>query len=389
MSHWKSFGLAIVAAVCLMSETTGSAYAQYCFYSSSLCAVEWSGGSTIRLGGLSGPLDSGSTAYGINNSGQAVGATFIEGTGNGYATEWSGGRAISLANPTGSTFSYALSINDAGQAVGYSVGGVSEVATEWSGGNAINLGGLPGSTGSYALSINNAGQAVGESAGSATEWSGGNAINLGGLPGSTGSQAFSINNAGQAVGFSVVGGSEYATEWSGGNVINLGSGIAYGINDSGQVVGESADIATEWSDGNVIALGPGGSEALSIDNAGQAVGVFYEGDRTYPVEWSGGTLIGLGNFAWNGAAYGINDAGQVVGYINTGSVPEPSTWAMMLLGFAGLAFGWLSRRAKAGHATLSRARASVLIKRVLGTCGGRSRRGADYPRLSKTALHLS
>ena len=34
-------------------------------------------------------------------------------------------------------------------------------------------------------------------------------------------------------------------------------------------------------------------------------------------------------------------------------VPEPSTWAMMLLGFAGLAFAGY-RRARAGHATLAR-----------------------------------
>jgi hypothetical protein len=35
------------------------------------------------------------------------------------------------------------------------------------------------------------------------------------------------------------------------------------------------------------------------------------------------------------------------------SVPEASTWAMMLLGFAGLAFSGY-RRARAGHATLAR-----------------------------------
>jgi PEP-CTERM motif len=36
---------------------------------------------------------------------------------------------------------------------------------------------------------------------------------------------------------------------------------------------------------------------------------------------------------------------------SVGSVPEPSTWAMMLLGFAGLGFAGY-RRAKAGHAAL-------------------------------------
>ena len=48
---------------------------------------------------------------------------------------------------------------------------------------------------------------------------------------------------------------------------------------------------------------------------------------------------------------GINDKGDIVGFYTTGDVvdgfvgtpvPEPSTWAMMLLGFAG--FGFLGYR---------------------------------------------
>jgi hypothetical protein len=45
-------------------------------------------------------------------------------------------------------------------------------------------------------------------------------------------------------------------------------------------------------------------------------------------------------------ATSINDAGQAVGYSNF-VVPESSTWAMMLFGFAGLALAGY-RRAKAG-----------------------------------------
>ena len=45
----------------------------------------------------------------------------------------------------------------------------------------------------------------------------------------------------------------------------------------------------------------------------------------------------------------ITDEFSVTGTV----VPEPSTWAMMLLGFAGLAFSGY-RRARAGHATLAR-----------------------------------
>ena len=49
------------------------------------------------------------------------------------------------------------------------------------------------------------------------------------------------------------------------------------------------------------------------------------------------------------AAYGINDAGQAVGVSSIGT-PEPSTWAMMLAGFAGLGLAGY-RRAKAACAS--------------------------------------
>ena len=150
------------------------------------------------------------------------------------------------------------------------------------------------------------GQIVGESGGTVTEWSGGSVIHLGGLPGSIGSEANSINDAGQAVGVSyLANGSERATEWSDGSVIDLGSGVANGINDAGQGVGYSEGGATEWSDGSVIYLG------------------------------------GVPGFTASLVASSINEAGQAVGYsvFTPGPpIPEPSTWAMMLIGFAGLAF---------------------------------------------------
>jgi probable HAF family extracellular repeat protein len=109
------------------------------------------------------------------------------------------------------------------------------------------------------------------------------------------------------VGFSQVGGVQHAVEWSGGAVIDLGGlpgstqSRALGINDSGQVVGTSDSVATEWSGGAVIDLGALAGALTSEANA-------------------------------------INGSGQIVGFITVPqpSIPEPSTWAMMLLGFAGL-----------------------------------------------------
>jgi hypothetical protein len=110
MSHWKSSGLALFAAICLLSETSGSAYAQ-CIRSAggNLCATEWSSGGAINLGGPPGFMSS--TATGINDDGLAVG---ISNFGNvPYATEWSGGGSINLGGLSGSTSSGARGINDA------------------------------------------------------------------------------------------------------------------------------------------------------------------------------------------------------------------------------------------------------------------------------------
>jgi hypothetical protein len=74
MSHWKAFGLAIFAAVCLLGETTGSAHAAECILGQ--CATEWSRGTVINLGDL--PNTSGSIARGINDAGQVVGSSFVD-----------------------------------------------------------------------------------------------------------------------------------------------------------------------------------------------------------------------------------------------------------------------------------------------------------------------
>jgi hypothetical protein len=123
MSHAKSFGLAILAALSLLGEGTGSAHAQ-CAPAPGYptCATEWSGGSVINLGGGVNAV-----AISINNAGQAVGY-------NGEALEWSGGAVITLGSLPGSSGSQALAINDFGQAVGSSFGVSGDFATEWSGG---------------------------------------------------------------------------------------------------------------------------------------------------------------------------------------------------------------------------------------------------------------
>lgn len=77
----------------------------------------------------------------------------------------------------------------------------------------------------------------------------------------------------------------FATEWSGGHVINLGPGEALSINNASQAVGYSGVNATEWSGGSVINLRglPGYTESVAngVNDAGQAVGVSIVDGRVY------------------------------------------------------------------------------------------------------------
>jgi uncharacterized membrane protein len=179
-----------------------------------------------------------------------------------------------------------------------------------------------------ANAINNSEQVVGSSQAGATEWSGGSVIGLRGLPGSIGTVAFGIDSAGDAVGDSLSPTTISATEWSGGSVINMEglSGFtlseAFGMNSAGEAVGYSRvdlqEVATEWTGG------------------------------------LGGSIINLKGLpgSLNNRAYGINDEGQVVGWSQDPfippplPVPEPSTWAMMLLGFAVLGYAGYRRSAR-------------------------------------------
>ena len=170
---------------------------------------------------------------------------------------------------------------------------------------------------------------------------------------------------------------------------------ALGINNRGQIVGTYRNISNPYipldflySDGTYTTLtdpaADGGfTVASGINDRGQIVG-FYVGSSGYEYGflYSGGTYTNLAfPLATDTQANGINDLGQIVGSYEGGtgggggllltpcagcrigetlslaealptSAPETSTWAMMLLGFAGLGFAGY-RRARAGHAPLA------------------------------------
>jgi hypothetical protein len=91
MLHWKSFGLVVFAAVCLLTQTTGSAQAQ-CNPLGNICATEWSDGSVINLGGL--PSSTQSAGSSINDAGEVVGFSVVDGVET--ATEWNHDSVINL-----------------------------------------------------------------------------------------------------------------------------------------------------------------------------------------------------------------------------------------------------------------------------------------------------
>lgn len=158
-------------------------------------------------------------------------------------------------------------------------------------------------------------------------YSGGSMIDLG--PGG----ANAINNSGQVVGFIDPGGSEAVPTryhpflYSGGSMTDLGfGGVAYGINDLGQIVGQtSVAHAFLYSGGSITDLGQmggNGAAAADINNAGQIVG---QGPNLEAYLYSGGTFIDVGygplpRFGSEEAvALAINSSGQAVGVTWTGS----------------------------------------------------------------------
>ncbi|MBU1375377.1 MAG: PEPxxWA-CTERM sorting domain-containing protein [Alphaproteobacteria bacterium] len=351
--------LALGAMVCALSAVAGHAAAAPVYSYTDL----WDFG--------------GSNAFGINSAGQVVGDARPD---ENYrrAVLFGGGSVTDLGVLPGGTHSWGTAISASGAVVGYSTSETGDRAFIYDAGVMTSLGTLGGGQ-SFGYGINDAGQAVGHSsiapggAFHAFLYSGGSMADLGTLGGAF-SEAYDINGAGQVVGRSArADGTVHAFVYDGGVMSDLGTlggaySYAYGINALGQVVGasETADGSQHaflYSDGVMTDLGTLGgaySFAADINNLGQIVGVSSTaGGDLRAFLYGEGTMYNIGGLGGTSMAFGINDAGYVVGTSalgdggdshaflaipQDGAVPEPSTWALMLIGFGGAGAALRNRR---------------------------------------------
>ncbi len=262
-----------------------------------------------------------STARGINDLGQVVGGNSTP-NGTSLAFLLDRGLLTNLDVPAGTTYSLAAAINNQGQVIVNTRAGVVATAFRWDHGDRREIPSLAGFVEAHAL--NQLGQVVGESSpgGNVLDhaflWSGGQSIDLGVLPG---------GETGGNCGYCVAPNFSNATA----------------INDSGEIVGQSAAAgqvlhAFLWRGGGMDDLGtlPGDnrSYASSINNRGQIVG--WSGhatgvtiDYTRAVLWSQGTIVDLNeylpaNSGWTlDIAVAVNSSGQITGTGHRNGLARP------------------------------------------------------------------
>jgi len=242
----------------------------------------------------------------------------------------------------------------------------------------IDLGALPGDNPSLASWVNARGWVAGLSQNGVVDpltgfpetaavlWKDGEIINLGTLGGNV-SSANALNDRGQVVGgalnaildpysatfsqftpfrevypffFFQVATQAHAFLWDEGRMRDLGTlggpdSIAWFINDSGQVAGQSTinsipNVGTGiptinpffWDHGKMVDVGNLGgtfSFVSGLNNRGQMTGTMSlpDGVHFHPFLWQHGVLTDLGTLGGdNGNANTLNDSGEVVGFAN-------------------------------------------------------------------------
>jgi probable HAF family extracellular repeat protein len=340
-------------------------------YAASATAIAAASYSVTDLGIL--PGYNSSDASDITSAGVVVGGSWIEGQSDNGGWYYSGG-GLHNVGTLGGMNTIAMGVNDTGQIVGSSNPAGNPAnnthAFLYDSGSMRDLGTLGGST-SVAYRINNNGAAVGYSTmpGDSTYhpfyYSGGAMHDMGTLGGTDG-RANDINDSGQIVGGArdASNGGFLAFLYRGSTMQSLGtlggsSSEAFGINSAGQIVGSAylpGDVFQHcflYSGGAMHDLGSldpnTSSVGRAINSTGEIVG--YGGVANHGFVYSSGVFSDLNSLidpasGWLiGAAYDLNDAGQIIGegyvpsddyaykhaYLLT-PVPEPTSLLLVALG---------------------------------------------------------
>jgi probable HAF family extracellular repeat protein len=144
--------------------------------------------------------------------------------------------------------------------------------------------------------------------------------------GGTASQAASINNIGQIVGLAEIANNSRldAFEYSNGTLTDLSPGVggyAVAINDSGSVLGKDGGNTSIFANGTItdLTISGGGIPGIydspqAMNNSGQVVGWAATSSAYRAYLYQNGVTTNLGSLGSDSYAYGINNAGQIVGY---------------------------------------------------------------------------
>jgi probable HAF family extracellular repeat protein len=213
----------------------------------------------LDLGTLPGGVSS--QGYGVNESGQVVGASSVTDSANGvtHAFLYSNGNMLDLGTllPGGGN-SAGNAINRSGEVTGISSTNFGTHAFLYSDGHLSDIGTLPGGVESFGVAINESGEVAGASGTTifgdfhAFLYSSGTMLDIGTLPEGGDAFGLGINHSGQVVGSAgVVARSRFPAHaflYSHGKMLDLNSLIppnsgwvlqeARAINDSGQITGQ-------------------------------------------------------------------------------------------------------------------------------------------------------